>query len=102
LHEYDEDDPESHHGPSVRANAVGKPIIVGEFGIKASDETRCPLSFADRAERIATKLQAYTTVPGYIGAFAWAWSLGNGEECSYNLAYDTRSQRVLRTFQPVS
>ena len=43
LHEYDEDDGESHHGPSVRANAAGKPITVGEFGVRASDQATCRL-----------------------------------------------------------
>lgn len=99
LHEYDEDEGESNQGPSVRANAAGKPIIVGEFGIMASDEARCRLNFADRAERVAAKLKAYTTIPGYIGAFAWAWSPGNGDTCSIgNLASDSALQSVLRSY----
>ena len=37
LHEYDADEVESHWGPEVIANADGKPVIVGEFGIYASE-----------------------------------------------------------------
>ena len=38
LHEYDENETESNHGPRVRANSAGKPVIVGEFGITARED----------------------------------------------------------------
>ncbi|MDN5749093.1 MAG: hypothetical protein L0H64_11345, partial [Pseudonocardia sp.] len=94
LHEYDENEIESNHGPGVRANSADKPVIVGEYGIKAGDG--CDSSFESRAERLAQKAEAYTTTDGYIGAFAWAWQPGGGGCELGNLDDDTTTQNVLR------
>jgi hypothetical protein len=91
LHEYDENETESNHGPRVRANSAGKPVIVGEFGI-----TACEGGFGSRAERVADKAAAYTSVDGYAGAFAWAWQPGGGGCELGNLDSDTATQEVLR------
>ena len=102
LHEYDENEVESNHGPDVRAGANGKPVIVGEFGLYASPEgDACERSFAERADQVAAKVQAYTTIEGYAGAFAWAWQPGGDDPCEYgNLDADGASQDVLRTHVP--
>jgi hypothetical protein len=96
LHEYDEGEVESNHGPGVRANSAGKPVIVGEYGITAGQG--CDSDFASRADRVADKAQAYTSIDGYVGAFAWAWQPGGGGCELGNLDADTATQQVLREF----
>ena len=92
LHEYDEGEIESNHGPKVRANSAGKPTIVGEYGI-----TACDGEFDSRAERFAQKAEVYTdTTLGYAGAFAWAWQPGGGGCELGNLDSDGATQEVLR------
>lgn len=95
MHEYDEGEVESNHGPGVRANAAGKPVIVGEYGITAGEG--CDSDFASRADRVADKAQAYTG-DGYVGAFAWAWQPGGGGCELGNLDADSATQDVLREF----
>jgi hypothetical protein len=59
-------------------------VIVGEFGLYASPEgDACERSFAERADQVAAKVQAYTTIEGYAGAFAWAWQPGGDDPCEY-------------------
>ena len=99
LHEYDQDEVESNHGDNARANAAGKPMIVGEFGIDSSSGGGCKTSFGERASRFKAKADAYLNTDGYIGALAWAWQPGNGGgSCEYgNLDADEPTQEVLRT-----
>ena len=99
LHEYDENEVESNHGPDARENAAGKPVIVGEFGLYASaDGADCERTFDERADQVLAKVEAYTTVEGYAGALAWAWQPG-GDACEYgNLDEDGATQDVLRTY----
>ncbi len=101
LHEYDENEVESNHGPDTRENSAGKPVIVGEFGLYASaNGADCERTFAERAAQVAAKAEAYTTIEGYVGATVWAWQPG-GDPCEYgNLDEDTASQDVLRTHVP--
>lgn len=95
LHEYDEGEVESNHGPKVRANSAGKPVIVGEFGIKATSPS------SSRAARFAAKLAAYTPARGYAGAFAWAWCKRPANSVAWeNLDTDTEVQKVLRAATP--
>ncbi len=100
MHEYDEGEVESNHGPGVRANSAGKPVIVGEFGIKAGG---C-MSFSERANKYRAKLKVYTnTSIGYAGGLAWAWQPGGGGAggCELgNIDVDTPTQDMLRTFTP--
>ncbi|WP_218594155.1 cellulase family glycosylhydrolase, partial [Pseudonocardia oceani] len=97
MHEYDENEVESNHGPGVRANSGGKPVIVGEYGITAGQG--CGLDYGARAALIAEKAQVYTdTSGGYAGALAWAWQPGTGGCDISNLDQDDASQEVLRTF----
>ena len=98
MHEYDEGEVESNHGPGVRANSAGKPVIVGEYGITAGEG--CDSSYESRAERFAQKAEAYTaTEDGYAGALAWAWQPGGGGCELGNLDSDSASQDVLRAFR---
>ncbi|MDP1807699.1 MAG: cellulase family glycosylhydrolase, partial [Acidimicrobiales bacterium] len=98
MHEYDEGEIESNHGPGVRANSAGKPVIVGEYGITAGEG--CDSSYESRAERFAQKAEAYTnTEDGYAGALAWAWQPGGGGCELGNLDSDTAGQEVLRAFR---
>jgi hypothetical protein len=96
MHEYDEGEVESNHGAGVRANSAGKPVIVGEYGITAGEG--CGSGFDSRADRIADKAEAYTSIDGYVGAFAWAWQPGGGGCELGNLDADTATQDVLREF----
>jgi hypothetical protein len=97
MHEYDEGEIESNHGPGVRANSGGKPVIVGEYGITAGEG--CDSSYESRAERFAQKAEAYTnTEDGYAGALAWAWQPGGGGCELGNLDSDSASQDALREF----
>ncbi|MHA6784779.1 cellulase family glycosylhydrolase [Pseudonocardia saturnea] len=98
MHEYDEGEVESNHGPGVRANSAGKPVIVGEYGIEAGED--CDNSYQSRADRFAEKIQIYTdTTIGYAGAFAWSWQPGGDNGCGLgNLDSDTASQDTLRDF----
>ncbi|MBW0118396.1 cellulase family glycosylhydrolase [Pseudonocardia abyssalis] len=97
MHEYDENEVESNHGPGVRANSGGKPVIVGEYGIAAG--SGCDVDYAGRADLIAEKAQVYTdTAAGYAGALAWAWQPGTGGCDISNLDQDELSQEALRTF----
>ncbi len=100
LHEYDENEVESNHGPDAREGAAGKPVIVGEFGLYASaDGADCERTFAERADATAAKAAAYTTTEGYAGATVWAWQPGGEAACEYgNLDQDPATQDVLRTY----
>ena len=100
MHEYDEGEVESNHGSSVREGAAGKPVIVGEFGMYASaDGADCARTFDERAQQVAAKAEAYTTIDGYVGALAWSWQPGGGDACEYgNLDEDTATQDVLRNY----
>ncbi|MBW0091960.1 cellulase family glycosylhydrolase [Pseudonocardia sp. KRD-184] len=104
MHEYDENEVESNHGPDVRAGSAGKPVIVGEFGLYASESGEdCERDFAERTEQARLKAEAYTTGAGYAGAMMWAWQPGpeNASECEYgNLDVDPLVQEMLRTFTP--
>jgi Cellulase (glycosyl hydrolase family 5) len=102
LHEYDQDQVESSHGPKVRANSGGKPVIVGEFGIKANaNGNDCDASFQERAALTTSKEQAYTG-EGYAGALMWAWQPSvKPDECdTSNLNSDPATQDALRSFIP--
>ncbi|MBW0092874.1 cellulase family glycosylhydrolase [Pseudonocardia oceani] len=104
LHEYDENEVESNQGPGTRADAAGKPVIVGEFGLYASESgAGCDRDFAARTEQVLAKARVYTTVGGYAGAMMWAWQPGtnNASQCEYgNLDVDPAVQDALRTFTP--
>ncbi len=101
LHEYDQDEIESNHGPKVRANAAGKPVIAGEFGIDSNQSgSGCKTNFTERAKRLTGKAKAYIGgVDGYVGGYAWAWQPGNGGgSCEYgNIDADTPTQDAFRT-----
>lgn len=100
LHEYDQGVVESPHGPAVRRNSAGKPVVVGEFGIHASASgTDCEADLGERAARFRRKVAVYAGSTEYVGAFAWAWQPGNtARRCEYgNLDADAASQEVLRT-----
>ncbi|MBW0125280.1 cellulase family glycosylhydrolase, partial [Pseudonocardia oceani] len=100
LHEYDENEVESNHGPGVRANSGGKPTIVGEYGITAGEG--CDVDYAGRAELIRQKAEVYTdTSIGYAGALAWAWQPGTGGCDISNLDEDETSQSAMREFGAV-
>lgn len=92
VHEYDETEAESNHGPETRAAPGGKPVIVGESGIRAGPG--CATGFATRAQRVQAKTQAYLSRGS--GALAWAWQPGS-PTCEYGtLDTDTATQQVLR------
>ena len=97
LHEYDEGEVESNHGDDARANSAGKPVIVGEFGIKAAERRLRQLSpTAPRSSE--RKVKAYTTIEGYAGALAWSWQPGNAGKCRFeNLDSDKPVQEIMRT-----
>jgi hypothetical protein len=102
MHEYDDNQIESSHGPPTRSGGAGKPVIVGEFGVKANtDGNGCDASFATRAQLINAKLSAYTG-KGYAGALLWAWqpSVGADECDTSNIDVDPDGQHLLRTFVP--
>ena len=95
LHEYDQDQVESSHGPETVAAAAGKPVVVGEFGIEAGPG--CDVGFADRADRVRAKAAVYTRPP-YSGALMWAWQPGGTAVCDLgNLDADAATQGALRT-----
>ena len=95
LHEYDEDEVESNHGPETREASAGKPVLVGEFGITAGPS--CPVDFDERARRVDAKVTAYLDA-GYAGALEWAWQPGGSSACELgNLDADPATQQALRT-----
>lgn len=97
LHEYDQSEDASNHLDDALANAAGKPLIVGEFGIAANSSGEgCWTSFVDRADRFRRKADAYLSTKGCIGALAWAWQ-PESSDCGYGtLDRDEASQAVLR------
>lgn len=107
LHEYDADEVESHWGAEALANAAGKPLIVGEFGIYASrtgtgdpgDGQSCQMNLEQRAVRMQEKADVYIDVNrGYVGGLAWAWQPGRTlDECvTGNLHDDLPVQEIMR------
>ncbi|MGH3586373.1 MAG: cellulase family glycosylhydrolase [Pseudonocardia sp.] len=81
LHEYDAVDDVSHHlGPALdAAEAVDKPLMVGEWGLYAGlpgagpvRDTPC-YSVQERAEVAEAKLRGYLDVPGVAGALYWSY-----------------------------
>lgn len=100
LHEYDFTESESHHGPPALANAAGKPVIVGEFGVIDFLSDDCSSDVEERVARARAKTTAYLTTPGYIGAFAWAWQPGASADCNASLDSDPAVQSVFRDGTP--
>jgi Cellulase (glycosyl hydrolase family 5) len=104
LHEYDYTEAESNHGPAVRADSAGKPVIVGEFGVvdpATAAEADCRDEAEGRSLRVQRKLDAYLSTPGYVGAFAWAWQPGSRPaHCPQGgLDADPATQQVLRDIE---
>ncbi len=102
LHEYDITEAESHHGSSAVANAAGKPLIVGEFGVFDPDKARtdCAGDLSSRPARVQAKVDAYLNITGYVGALAWSWQPGFVDGCITGLADDPATQEVLRNSKP--
>ncbi|MCC8243071.1 cellulase family glycosylhydrolase [Saccharothrix luteola] len=97
VHEFDADAVISAHYDAAKANSVGKPLVVGEFGMSANATGEgCARSFAARAEQVSEKLDAY--IEDSAGAFGWAWQPGGQPDaCEMgNLDADTASQTHFR------
>lgn len=110
VHEYDEDQVASSWllADVKLSAALGKPIVVGEFGIEASQSgagTRplhggaCRFTYSTRASRAKAKLDAYLSTPGVVGADYWAFSNKSrtGSDCDTELGWnDTQLQQVFK------
>jgi hypothetical protein len=90
MHEYDMNPGASPHlaGAASEANAIGKPLIVGEVGIYASTNGdpskslyggKC-VSFATRAKTFRSKLDA-TFRTSVDGVNVWNWMPQNKQSC---------------------
>ncbi len=101
MHEYDEGEVASNHYDNVIANAGGKPVFVGEFGITASDSgAGCGNSFSSRAIRLQAKSAAYIRTLGGAGGAVWAWTPGHSTDCTDSTALnDPALLDVLKTTQ---
>lgn len=83
IHEYDDETVESHWllNALPLTQTLGKPVVVGEFGVEASPSgASCAHSYADRADLVARKLDAYLAHPEVAGANYWAYE-GNVNGC---------------------
>lgn len=99
IHEYDQHEIVSNHLDNTIANAAGKPVMVGEFGLNANESgAGCEFSFAQRAPLAAQKANAYIRTAGCAGALLWAWQPGGAVgSCGYGTVdRDTATQDSLR------
>jgi hypothetical protein len=107
LHEYDMNTGASPHlaGAVTQADALGKPLILGEVGIFAStngdlsqSQNRHPcLSFADRVTMFRDKLDATfrTTIDGVN---VWSWMPLNKQRCRLETYPDDPLVSMIRTY----
>ena len=104
LHEYDQvPEASGHLGPALEtARALGKPLMVGEFGLYASasgadgPEQEC-LTYDER-QRVATaKLRDYLDEPEVAGVLYWSYTRARPLECALNLTKDDPLVHVVRT-----
>lgn len=79
LHEYDYDYNGSrtimspHLSPTLSAmQKLDKPLIVGETGIQAGNDSSCT-SFTARSDAMKQKFDAYLAQPGVAGVMIWSW-----------------------------
>ena len=110
IHEYDQDQVASGWllADVKLSAALDKPIVVGEFGIEASQSGggtqplhggTCRFTYTSRASRAAAKLDAYLSTPGVAGVDYWAFSNRNrtGSDCDTELGWnDTQLQQVFK------
>ena len=110
VHEYDQDQVASSWllADQKLSVALNKPIVVGEFGIEASQTGggtqplhggACQFTYTSRASRAKAKLDAYLSTPGVAGVDYWAFSNKNrtGSDCDTELGWnDTQLQQVFK------
>ena len=110
VHEYDQDQVASGWlvADQKLSVALGKPIVVGEFGIEASQSGGgtqplhggpCRFTYASRASLAKAKLDAYLATPGVAGVDYWAFSNKSrtGDDCDVELGWnDTQLQQVFK------
>ncbi len=86
IHEYDADDeamPAGHADAATLARQLGKPVIVGENGIRAGSASGCKTA-AQRRDALAQKISTHF-IAGYQGYTIWQWSPAVGSACTYEV-----------------
>ncbi len=63
---------------------IQKPLIIGEAGMLAQDNSSACMSFATRREKIAAKMSAQFTA-GIAGYIPWDWTGVNKGVCNYDI-----------------
>lgn len=110
VHEYDQNQVASGWllADQKLSVALNKPIIVGEFGIEASQSGggtqplhggACQFTYSSRASRAKAKLDAYLSTTGVAGVDYWAFSNKNrtGSDCDTEAGWnDTQLQQVFK------
>jgi mannan endo-1,4-beta-mannosidase len=104
LHEYDYDYNNSrtimspHLSPTLNAmRKLGKPLIVGETGVAAGNNSSCT-SFAARADAMKQKFDAYLGQEGVAGVMVWSWVPNARSGCSLESFPTDPLMTVLRDY----
>lgn len=94
YHDYSADQPipgDQWNGMQVRLNqmaAIGKPLFVGEVGIKARDNVAGCLTTTLRHDKMKAKMDAQYAA-GVVGFVPWAWVKPNARiECTSDYGFD--------------
>jgi hypothetical protein len=91
------------NGLQVRLNqmsAVGKPLVVGEVGMKAQQNLSGCMAPSDRSARIGAKMTGQFSA-GVSGFLLWDWMPSNSGGCVYeDITAADPLLGVLRNYQP--
>ncbi len=79
---------------------IGKPLIIGEAGILAQDNTSECISFTQRKDKLAAKMKAQFEA-GIVGYLPWNWSSDNAGVCNFDIPPEDPLMKVLRDGVPV-
>jgi hypothetical protein len=84
-------------GRMAQARSLGKPLLLGEVGVAASDTARgCPNSLAARKDLLAAKADAFLG-NGAAAVLFWDWLPSASGSCTYDIAPGDPALGVLRT-----
>lgn len=107
YHDYDHDDEplpgDQWNGLQQRLNQmkqIGKPLIVGEVGMKAVNNSRFCMNYETRTTKMKAKMDAQFAA-GIAGFMPWDLTLGSSKICNYDIVLGDPLLSLLRNY-PVS
>ncbi len=80
--------------------SIGKPLIIGETGIKANDGSGCSTDRGTRSDAFRQKFDAYLS-GGAAAVIVWNWFPGKQNGCEYETIYPgDPTMQLLQSYAP--